>query len=187
MKRNTDLNARPKTSIIVFFWIYQIQAHRACVCLSSKRRWESLPLRPSLPATGQRAPVWLPVTQKNPSCTAFPPRWVSWLPGFLLTCRLFPVCIPCASPRPASSYTTGPDWPAAILDESLLSVGPHPWSRTQGSRHGEIDGVPKLSLQAYLPNFLTISSFTYDAGSHIPPTLTTPDINTTLFMHTAFF
>lgn len=51
-------------------------------------------------STGRRGKGSLPVTQENSSFRASLPLWVSWIIGFLLISRLFPVCIRCTLSRP---------------------------------------------------------------------------------------
>lgn len=179
MKRNTELNARPMTNLVVFFCIYQSQVHRAWMCLPLKMQQESLPLRPSIPVTARRTKVQLPVTLKNPLFRAFLPLWVSWLTSFLLT----PSFLLCAvDVQYLDLLLLHADTWVTCRNSGWVFVSqgaPAHLKQEQRPGHGEFDGVTRALAQpeAYLPNVFITSSFTYTVCSHKPLTLTRSGTN----------
>lgn len=121
-ERNTELNTRPMTNLVAFFWMYQSQGNRACACLPLKMQWESHPTWPLLPVTGRRT--------KCPRNSHFLelPLICEFLDlsGFFLTCRLLPVCIGCIPIRPVSIMCQNLTDLQIHWMSLCLSVGLHP-------------------------------------------------------------
>lgn len=124
MRRNAEWNATPIKSLVVFFLNASVPSPQGMCVLASKDTAEISSNTVILPITGRRAKVRLPVTQENPSFRASLPLWASWLLGFLLTPRLFPECIRCASPRHACIMCRNPTDLQKQWVSLCLSVGP---------------------------------------------------------------